>query len=66
VFTYTADTVATSTSVGRDIIAGFNALQDSFDLNLNQTVTGIDAAVTTGNLSAGTFDAQLAHDLRAH
>ncbi|HEY1961136.1 MAG TPA: hypothetical protein VGG69_01860 [Rhizomicrobium sp.] len=59
VFTYTSGPVDTSTSVDRDIITGFNALHDSFDMQY--AVSGVDAAVTAGNLSTSHFDAQLAH-----
>jgi Ca2+-binding RTX toxin-like protein len=48
---------AQSTGVTRDIITGFDALHDSF--NLSETVTGIDPAVTTGSLNAGHMDANL-------
>jgi Ca2+-binding RTX toxin-like protein len=64
VFTYNNGDPAASTSVGRDIITGFDALHDTFDMFTS--VSGIDAAVATGNLSRAQFDAQLAHSVGAN
>jgi Ca2+-binding RTX toxin-like protein len=49
-----------STCVTRDIITGFNALHDKFDLPSGHSVVAIDTAVTSGTLSSGHFDANLA------
>lgn len=51
---------ADSTGVTRDIVTGFNGLHDKFDLPSGHSVTAIDAAVTTGTLSSGLFDTNLA------
>jgi hypothetical protein len=53
--------VANSTGPTFDTIDSFNALNDHFILGTH--VTGIDAAVTTGSLSADTFNADLTADL---
>jgi hypothetical protein len=55
--------VAESTSVLHDGITGFNALGDVFDLDV--TVSGIDAMVTSGSLHRSAFDANLAADIGA-
>ncbi len=52
------DDVSDSTSTVHDTITGFNATADKIDLDV--TVTGVDAEVTTGKLSTSTFDANLA------
>ena len=57
-FTYT--NVADSTGVTRDVVMGFNGLHDKFDLPSGHSVNAIDAAVTTGTLSSGLFDTNLA------
>jgi len=49
-----------STGVTRDIITGYNALHDKFDLPSGHSVAAIDTALTTGTLSTGSFDANLA------
>lgn len=56
-FTYTG--AADSIGVTRDIVTGFNALHDKFDLPAGHSVAAIDAALTTGTLSTGSFDANL-------
>jgi hypothetical protein len=53
--------VANSTGPTFDTIDSFNALNDHFILGTH--VTGIDAAVNTGSLSASTFNADLMADL---
>ncbi len=58
-FIYTDVTDSTSTT--HDIITGFVASTDRFDLET--TVTGVDTAVTSGLLRAGTFDTNLAADI---
>jgi Ca2+-binding RTX toxin-like protein len=58
IFTYAS--VTDSTGPTRDIVTGFNALHDKVDLPLDYTVAAIDAAVTTGFLSAAHFDLNLA------
>ena len=55
VFAYTS--VSHSRGVTRDTVAGFDAAQDSFDLNVS--ITGIDTAVVAGPLNASTFNANL-------
>ena len=52
--------VADSTGVTRDVVTGFNGLHDKFDLPSGYSVNAIDAAVTTGALSSGAFDTNLA------
>ena len=49
-----------STGATRDVITGYNALHDKFDLPDGHSVSAIDTAVTTGTLSTGHFDANLA------
>jgi hypothetical protein len=53
--------VANSTGPTFDTIDRFNALNDHFVLGTQ--ITGIDPAVTTGSLSASTFNADLTADL---
>jgi Ca2+-binding RTX toxin-like protein len=52
-----------STSTTHDVITGFDALADRFDLSF--AVNGIDSEVSTGHLSNGTFDANLASAIGA-
>lgn len=47
-----------SSGATHDVITGFNAAHDTFDLPV--TVSGIDAALTTGALNGGQFDSNLA------
>ncbi|HSI18592.1 MAG TPA: Ig-like domain-containing protein [Sphingomonas sp.] len=54
-FVYTK--VSHSIGSSHDIIIGFDPTVDKIDLPT--TVTGIDAAITTGSLSTGSFDADL-------
>ncbi|HEV2561861.1 MAG TPA: calcium-binding protein [Rhizomicrobium sp.] len=56
VFVYSA--VSDSTGVNHDIVKGFDASADKFDLTF--AVTGIGAAISSGTLSTSTFDANLA------
>ncbi len=49
-----------STGVTRDVITGYNAVHDKFDLPSGYSVAAIDTALTTGALSTGSFDANLA------
>jgi Ca2+-binding RTX toxin-like protein len=62
-FTYSG--AADSTGVTRDIVTGFNAQHDKFDLPAGHSVAAIDAALTTGTLSAGSFDTNLAASIDA-
>jgi hypothetical protein len=55
-FRYTA--AAQSTSTGYDTITGFDAAVDH--LHVWSGVTAVDAPITTGNLSKGSFDSDLA------
>jgi Ca2+-binding RTX toxin-like protein len=55
--------VSDSTSTTHDIITGFNASGDVFDLDV--TVTGINAEVTSGALRTSAFDANLASAIGA-
>jgi Ca2+-binding RTX toxin-like protein len=55
--TFAYSSVAESTGAAHDILTGYDALTDQF--NLPVTVTAIDAGVTTGTLSASHFDANL-------
>jgi Ca2+-binding RTX toxin-like protein len=55
--------VSDSTSTSHDIITGFSATADAFDLDV--TVTGINSEVTSGRLSTGNFDANLASAIGA-
>ncbi|HTQ14830.1 MAG TPA: calcium-binding protein [Rhizomicrobium sp.] len=57
--TFIYNAVGESTSVGFDIVKGFDAAHDTFDL-AGTPVTGIDAAVAGGPLYAPHFDANLA------
>jgi Ca2+-binding RTX toxin-like protein len=50
--------VSDSTSTTHDVIVGFSATADAFDLDV--TVTGISTEVTSGRLSTASFDANLA------
>ncbi|MGD0142976.1 MAG: calcium-binding protein [Rhizomicrobium sp.] len=52
---------ANSTGPNFDTIDGFNALNDHFVLGTH--VTGLDTWVTTGSLSAATFNADMSADL---
>lgn len=66
-FSYTS--VQDSTSTTYDMITGFNTSLDKFQLWF--AVNGIDTEIRSGNLSASTFDANLAsaigpHQLAAH
>ena len=58
--TFVYDDVGESTGVTRDVITGYNALHDKFDLPSGYSVAAIDTALTTGTLSTGSFDANLA------
>jgi Ca2+-binding RTX toxin-like protein len=60
-FVYTD--VSDSTSTRHDIVNGFNAADDLF--NLDVTVTGINTEVSSGHLSTGNFDANLASAIGA-
>jgi Ca2+-binding RTX toxin-like protein len=51
------NTAADSTGMTHDIIKGFDASQDSF--NLPGTVSAVDTAITAGTLRAAHFDADL-------
>jgi VCBS repeat-containing protein len=62
--TFVYGAVSESTSVTHDIIQGFNASNDLFDLSF--AVTGIDATVASGHLSQATFDADLQSALNGH
>jgi len=57
---FTYSNVADSTGVTRDVVTGFNGLHDKFDLPSGYSVNAIDAAVTSGTLSSGLFDTNLA------
>jgi peptidase M10/serralysin-like protein len=57
-FIYTA--VDNSTSTGYDTISQINFGNDFFKVGTIGAVTGIDTAVTTGALSSGSFDTNLA------
>ena len=57
--TFVYDDVGESTGVTRDVITGYNALHDKFDLPSGYSVAAIDTALTTGTLSTGSFDANL-------
>ncbi len=52
--------VGESTHATRDILSGFDAQQDSFDLPFNIAVGGVDSALEHGLLSQAHFDANLA------
>jgi Ca2+-binding RTX toxin-like protein len=56
--------VAESTSTTHDAITRFSASTDRFELNV--VVTGVDAAITSGALSAGAFDAGLSAVTAGH
>jgi Ca2+-binding RTX toxin-like protein len=60
-FVYTA--VNQSDGFLHDTVSGYDALADKFDLAV--TVTGIDSAVTSGALSAASFDTDMAAALGA-
>jgi len=62
--TFVYGAVSESTSVTHDIIRGFNASNDLFDLSFS--VTGIDATVASGHLSQATFDSDLSAALSGH
>lgn len=55
--------VAESTGSAYDTLVSWSSAADKFDLDV--TVTGIDAAVAAGSLSAASFDTDLASDLGA-
>jgi Ca2+-binding RTX toxin-like protein len=57
--TYVYDSAAESTGVTRDIVTGFDATHDKFDME-EQTVTGVDSTIASGKLSTQTFDADMA------
>ena len=57
--TYVYNNVSESTGIGYDVIMGFNTNFDRFDLNVS--VTGVDASVTSGQLDVATYN----HDLSA-
>lgn len=57
---------AWSTSTHFDSISGFNALTDKIEVNKHFAVTGIDAAITHGVLSASDFDKDIAKALVGH
>jgi Ca2+-binding RTX toxin-like protein len=61
-FVYTG--VSQSTGSAHDTIAGFNAQQDKFALNVS--VHAINAAVTHGTLGTGNFDANLTAAIGSH
>jgi Ca2+-binding RTX toxin-like protein len=64
--TFAYGAVTESTSTGYDVISGFNASLDTFALIGSLTgVTTVNAAVTTGSLGTGNFDAGLAHAIGA-
>src|SRR5207253_94347 len=58
--TFAYGDVMDSTGVTRDVITGYNALHDKFDLPSGNSVSAIDTALTTGTLSTGNFDTNLA------
>jgi len=57
--------VSESTGAARDILTGFDAKHDSFDLPFDVSVGGIDAALTHGVLTEAHFDGNLANALDA-
>jgi Ca2+-binding RTX toxin-like protein len=57
VFVYTG--AAESTGAGRDVVTGFDADHDKFDLG--NAVTSVGAAIAAGKLSTTTFDTDLTH-----
>ncbi len=61
--TFVLPTAADSTGINFDTIERFDVTQDA--INLPNAVTGVDAAVASGALSAATFDADLAKDIGA-
>lgn len=58
-FIYTS--AADSTGTGYDIVVGYNALDDKF--NVPGTIGGLDHAITSGKLSTSSFNADLANVL---
>ncbi|HEX2593933.1 MAG TPA: bluetail domain-containing putative surface protein [Rhizomicrobium sp.] len=62
--TFSYEEVGDSTSGTRDKIADFDATVDKIDVDL--TVTGIDAAVTTGFMRSAQFDSDLAARALGH
>jgi Ca2+-binding RTX toxin-like protein len=63
IFLYSA--VSNSIGTSHDKIVGFDPTVDRIDLPTGISVTGIDAALNTGNVSAGSFDADLTAALGA-
>jgi hypothetical protein len=61
-FTYLDATQSTSTQF--DKLIGFDATSDKFDLDV--TVTGIDATVTSGRLSTANVDVSLTSAMSGH
>ncbi|HSI19895.1 MAG TPA: hypothetical protein VK980_19160, partial [Sphingomonas sp.] len=57
--TYVYTKVAQSIGSSHDIIIGFDPTVDRIDLPTGISVTGIDAAINVGTLSAGSFDSDL-------
>jgi hypothetical protein len=58
--TFVYSQASDSTSTGYDTISAFNFAADRFDIpGASGTITGIDSALTTGNLSTATFDTDL-------
>jgi Ca2+-binding RTX toxin-like protein len=62
--TYIYHSVAESTGIGADLINGFNAKTDHFEIPT--AVTGVDAAITGGSLNFATFDTDLAAAVQGH
>jgi VCBS repeat-containing protein len=56
--TFVYNTVSESTSTTHDIVKGFDATTDFFDVSV--AVTGVDATVASGTLRSAHFDADLA------
>jgi Ca2+-binding RTX toxin-like protein len=57
--TYVYSQIAHSIGSAHDIIIGFDPTVDKIDLPTGITVTGIDAAISTGSVSAASFDSDL-------
>ena len=57
--TYAYTQISHSIGSAHDIIIGFDPTVDRIDLPTGITVTAIDAALNTGNVSAGSFDSDL-------
>ena len=65
--TFVYSSAAQSTSTGYDTVTGFNFASDRFDIPGGAgTITAIDTALTSGNLSTATFNADLTSDLTGH